>query len=142
MGDALSLDEEEDAKMEMQEEIKCEEEEETEDSDSSFSATPREKVFKQKSGNGDGDAELNELKTNCPEDAQKLFGLFQIAECYEIEELIIACWHKLRGFITIETCCIFLIYLDKYTHLEEIKKIKGCILDFIVANIKTIKLSS
>merc|ERR1712066_539878 len=150
--DGLSLDcadiELDDSKVEIQEEIKCEEEdadeEEEEDSESSISGlSSREtasSAFKKKEESVDAD--LNELKLNCPEAAQKLFGLFQIAECYEIEELIVACCHKFRSHITVQTGCIFLIYLDKYTHLNEIKKIKNCILDFIVSNIKQIKLSN
>ena len=149
LGD-LSLEcdviESDDSKVDVQEEIKCEEdEEESEESSilgipsSPAAAAAATSSFKKSES---VNADLNELKLNCPEDAQKLFGLFQIAECYEIEELIIACCHKLRSYITVQTCCIFLIYLDKYTHLSEIKSIKHCILDFIVANIKKIKLSN
>merc|ERR1712048_1083019 len=134
-----------DSKVEIQEEIKCEEDDEDEDEDSESSisgiSSRGSSTFKLKKSQS-LDVDLSELKLNCPEAAQKLFGLFQIAECYEIEELIIACCHKLRSHITIQTGCIFLIYLDKYTHLNEIKKIKNCILDFIVSNIKQIKLSN
>merc|ERR1712087_726200 len=131
-GLSLECDESDDSKVEIQEEIKCEEDEDSETSISAASSPKSESV----------DADMKELKLNCPDGAQKLFGLFQLAECYEIEELIVACCHKLRSYINVQTCCILLIYLDKYTHLSEIKKIKNSILDFIVSNIKKIKLSN
>eukprot|EP00488_Nonionellina_sp_1-RS-2012_P001400 TRINITY_DN2257_c0_g1_i1.p1 TRINITY_DN2257_c0_g1~~TRINITY_DN2257_c0_g1_i1.p1 ORF type:complete len:195 (-),score=64.64 TRINITY_DN2257_c0_g1_i1:18-602(-) len=81
------------------------------------------------------------LQMEC-EDVRKLFGLFEIAECYEMNELLIACCHKLRCYVTLETCCIFLIYLDKYNHFDEIKDITHCISQFIIENIRTVKSSS
>lgn len=89
------------------------------------------------------DSELACLESQCPETARRLFALFQIAECYEIHDLSIACCYKLVSNITTHTCCIFLIYLDKYTHLDaKMREIKNYILDYIVRNIHSVKQSN
>eukprot|EP01083_Nonionella_stella_P042697 115276_1 len=96
------------------------------------------------SKNKDANIEMNKLLNyiECGEDVRKLFELFQIGDRYEMNELLIACCHTLRCYVTLETCCVFLAYLEKYTHLNEVKDIKLSILEFIIQNIKTIKSSS
>ena len=70
-----------------------------------------------------------------------LFQLFQIGECYEINELIISCCYKLCQYLSVENVCIFLIYLEKYDHVQQIRDIINLMLDFLVQNIKIIKKS-
>eukprot|EP01084_Bolivina_argentea_P253499 425841_1 len=82
---------------------------------------------------------INKLQFHCGQNGKKLFELFQLATCYEMDELMIACCNEFRSYISTELCCFFLIYLDKYIYLNEIKDIKYFILEFIVKNIKSIK---
>ena len=84
--------------------------------------------------------EMKDLELECPENARALFALFQIAEYYEIKELSIACCHELTSFITIQTCCLFLVYLDRYLN-DDINHIKNYILRFMVDNIAILQKS-
>ena len=79
------------------------------------------------------------LAAECPERVQKLFGLFQIAECYEIEELLVSCSCELRESVNLQSCVLLLLQLAKYEHLEDIKQINQYILDYTVRNIKAVK---
>jgi len=83
---------------------------------------------------------MKDLELECPENARALFALFQIAECYEIKELSIACCHELTSYITPQTCCFALLMINKYTHLnDKMKHIKNYILRFMVNNIRMLQ---
>lgn len=79
------------------------------------------------------------LSADCPERVRKLIALFQIAECYEIEELLLACCAELRESVDLQSCVLLMLHLAKYEHLEDIKHINKHILDYTIRNIKAVK---
>lgn len=85
------------------------------------------------------DKGLRRLESECPQRVRRLLGLFQIAECYEIEELLVSCCCALRDCISHQSCVLLLLYLTKYEHLDFIKQINQNILDYTARNIKVVK---
>lgn len=75
----------------------------------------------------------------CPLVVKQLFQLFQLAECYKMSDLVVCCCQQLYEHLSIETACIFLMYLDKFSHVTEIKEIKIAIWDYMSLNVKAIK---
>lgn len=67
------------------------------------------------------------------------FDLFQLAEFYKLESLVISCCQKMHQELTIETVCDLLVRIERYTHVPEINIIKESIWQFITNNIRQIK---
>jgi hypothetical protein len=76
---------------------------------------------------------------DCPLIVKKLFELFQLAECYKISDLLICCCQQLYQHLSVETACIFLMYLDKFSHVSEITEIQTAIWDYMSNNVQDIK---
>jgi len=87
------------------------------------------------------------LKTNiCPDvhengnlSQNATFELFQLAEFYKLEPLVIACCQKIHEELTNETACDLLVRIERYSHVPEINIIKESIWQFITINIRQIK---
>jgi len=79
------------------------------------------------------------LGPECPERVRKLFALFQIGECYEIEGLLVSCCYELKEAITLSSCLLLLLHVVKWEHIEDVKKISEFLLEYAVKNIKAIK---
>jgi len=87
------------------------------------------------------------LKTNiCPDvhengnlSQNATFELFQLAEFYKLEPLVIACCQKIHEELTNETACDLLVRIERYSHVPEINIIKESIWHFITINIRQIK---
>lgn len=67
------------------------------------------------------------------------FDLFQLAEYYKIEALVIACCQKMHEELKNETACDLLVRIERYLHVPEIRVIKESIWQFVTDNIREIK---
>jgi len=67
------------------------------------------------------------------------FELFQLAEFYKIDSLVVACCQKMYRELTDETACNLLVRIERFSHVTEIKAIKESTIEFIITNIKAIK---
>jgi len=86
--------------------------------------------------------QLSDVYQECAESAQRLLALFELAELYELADLIEACCDHMLACITPSTCCVFLCYLDKYSqHNGHMTSIKQYLLHYIVSHIGAIKRS-
>jgi len=70
------------------------------------------------------------------------FKLFELAEFYHVESLIIACCHEMYSKLTANTACDLLICLSPYEHVKEIHDIQESIWLYVIENIRDIKKST
>jgi hypothetical protein len=67
------------------------------------------------------------------------FQLFQLAEFYKIQPLVIACCEKMHRDVTVTTACDLLIRIERYAHVPEISTIKDSIWQFVTNHIREVK---
>ncbi|ETO26794.1 hypothetical protein RFI_10340 [Reticulomyxa filosa] len=70
------------------------------------------------------------------------FKLFQLAEYYKLQSLLVACCDKMHQELTTQTACDLLIRIQRYGHVPEICAVQESIWKFVTTNIRDIKRSN
>jgi hypothetical protein len=83
------------------------------------------------------------VKGDCSSDLSKhsAFHLFELAEFYKIQPLVVSCCECLHQGLTADSACDLLIRIQKYSHVREICAIHDAIWDFITSNLDLVKRS-